>query len=52
MVILHIVIVQLIESYMNDLVVCLVFAVGTQLVLCAIKAMMEDNCDDVRSVTN
>ena len=25
-----------------------VLALGTQLVLCAIKAMMEDNCDDVR----
>jgi len=24
------------------------YNVGTQLVLCAIKAMMEDNCDDVR----
>jgi len=25
-----------------------VLALGTQLVLCAIKAMIEDNCDDVR----
>ena len=24
-----------------------VHTLGTQLVLCAIKAMMEDNCDDV-----